>query len=186
MLAAMEETRVTINRNAETTFADVREALHQELMGFRASDAKFTKSATKRANILSASLSTEEIHTEFSRGGKKISEIVKIGDRVEAFKNLVQNEEGKLKEYWNEWDEVQNEYIALGIEVFGLQSFGKEADGVKVQEAGFRREMELLDLEHNTRLEELNEDIEDIGVQIPSKVKSSEKVGSISIQLRIC
>ncbi len=174
---AIEETRVAIDSNVKATFEDVHEQCHQELMGFKASDAKFIETVTRRVHILSAPLSAEVIQTQYRRGGKKITEIVKIGNRIGAFKKLVGEEEEKLKEYWNEWDEVQNEYIALGMEVFGPEAFGEEANSVKGKAVGFKRETELLDLEHNTRLEELSENIEDIGVQTLSKIKNSEKVG---------
>jgi len=36
--------------------------------------------------------------------------------------------------------------------------------------------MELLDLEHNARIEELDEEIEDTGLKILQKMKASEKV----------
>jgi len=39
--------------------------------------------------------------------------------------------------------------------------------------------MELLDLEHNARLGELDEEIEEVGPKILQKMKASEKVGQL-------
>lgn len=64
---------------------------------------------------LSTPLLGEKIETVIRRDGKRVTEVVEIGKRVEAFKELIETEEEKLKQAWKEWDEVQEEYIKLGM-----------------------------------------------------------------------
>lgn len=123
----------------------------------------------------------EKIETAISKDGKRITEIVEIGKRVATFKKAIEEEAAKLAEYWKQWDEVQNEYIELGVDVFGPEVFGEDAVGSKGKDHHFKAEMELLDLEHKTRVEEVDEDIEDIGVKILQKMRNSEKVRSLLI-----
>lgn len=98
---------------------------------------------------------------------------VQIGKRVATFSKIVEREETKLQELWKQWDEVQNEYLELGIEVFGREVFGVDTTGL---DRGFKRDMELLDLELKTRVEEMEEEIESLGPEILKKMKASEKV----------
>lgn len=147
-------------------------------------DEAFFEAISATTATLSAPLTEELIEGDFKRNGKTITETVKMGKRVAQFKKSVENEQVKLKEYWKQWDEMQNEYTALGIEVFGAKAFGEDAVGDEGKVKGYGREMELLDLEHNTRVEALQEEIEEIGVDILKKMKTSEKVGGI--HLNIC
>lgn len=71
---------------------------------------------------------------------------------------------------------MQNEYIELGAEIFGPTAFGGDRTEGKGVEKGFKREMELLDLEHGARVEELAEEVVGISVKILQKMKASEKV----------
>jgi phosphopantothenoylcysteine decarboxylase len=109
--------------------------------------------------------------------------VVEIGNRVSTFKKFVEKEEIKLKESWKHWEDLQNEYIELGVEVFGPEVFGEAAAGLKVRQKGFQREMELLDLEHNARVAEFDEEIEDTGPKFLQKMKASEKVGNICFRI---
>ena len=118
----------------------------------------------------------EEIQTEATKNGKRTFAVFNMGERVDTFKKLVEKEEDNLKEYWRQWGEIQDEYLELGIEIWGPEVFGEDPETMEEKEGGFKREMELLDLEHKTRLGELDEEIEDISVQIAAQMKASEKV----------
>lgn len=126
------------------------------------------------ANTLSAPLGDEQIETTFTRDGKRVTEVVEIGKRVELFKKSVEKDEAKLRGYWKQWDELQGEFMDLGMEVFGPEVFGANASEAK--EKSFKKEMELLDVEYNARIEELTVEIEAFGDEYLEKMKESEKV----------
>jgi hypothetical protein len=112
--------------------------------------------------------------------------VVEIGKRVSAFKKFIKKKEVMLKEFWKQWEDLQNEYIELGVEVFGPEIFGEPAASLTAGQKGFQREMELLDLEHNARVGEFDEEIEDTGLKILQKMKVSEKVCVYLLILQIC
>lgn len=161
---------------AKTTFDDVHAALSKRLMVSKAMDQSFFQAITESAATLSAPLAQEKIETTITTDGKRKVEVIEIGKRVATFKKLVEKEETKMKENWKKWDEVQNEYMELGIEVFGPESFGEDAVGVKVRDSGFRKDLESFDLEHNTGVGELDEEIEGNSAKILQMIKVSEKV----------
>lgn len=162
--------------NAKATFDDIHTAFSERLEVSKGVDDSFIQELGQATATLSASLLHERIETITSKDGKRKCEIVEIGKRLAAFKKLADKEEGKLKESWEHWEELQTEYIELGVEVFGPEVFGGAASGLKASQKGFRREMELLDFEHNARLAEFDEEIEDTGPTFLQKMKASEKV----------
>ena len=164
-----------MNANSKATFDDAHAALLERLMASKTMDECFFQGVAEAAATLSAPLVQEKIETTISKDGKRKTEVVEIGKRVATFKKTIEKEEAKLKEYWKQWDEVQNGYIELGIEVFGAEVFGESAAVVKIKEKGFKREMELLNLEHRATVGELDEEIEDTSAKILQKMKASEK-----------
>lgn len=115
------------------------------------------------------------METEVRRDGKPFYEIIEIGRQVNTFRKIIDKEEAKLAGLWEQWDALQNEYIKLGAEVFGAEAFGELGAEFKGQ-GGYKREMELLELEHSTKLKAVDEEIESIGVSLLSKMKTKEKV----------
>jgi hypothetical protein len=162
--------------SAKAAFDNVHAALSKRLLGSKAMDESFFQAISESAATLSAPLTQEKIETTITKDGKRKVEVVEIGKRVETFQRLVEKEEAKLKENWKKWDEAQNEFLELGIELFGPEVFGGDAVGVKVRDEGFKREVELFNLEHNTAIGELDEEIEDNSAKILQKMKASEKV----------
>lgn len=94
---------------------------------------------------------------------------------MDAFRKIIDKEEAKLADLWEQWDALQNEYIMLGAEVFGAEAFGEPGMEFK-ERGGYKREMEMLGLEHSAKLEEIDGEIENIGIGILSKMKTKEKV----------
>ena len=131
------------------------------------------RDANEAAKTIGGSLEDECVQTSFNVGGKLVKKISKIGDRVAAFNLIIEQEETKLADLWKQWDDVQDEYRELGIDVFGREAFGIDSPG---HDKGFFKEMKLLGLEHETRVDELDEEIEGIGMDIMKKIKASEKV----------
>ncbi|KAE9378011.1 hypothetical protein N431DRAFT_170937 [Stipitochalara longipes BDJ] len=171
----IEITRHALNTNAKANFDGTYAAFSERLTVSRHADGSFVRELTEAAATLSAPLVNEKIETTISKDSKRKVEIVQIGKRVATFKKFVEKEGAKLKEAWKHWEELQNEYIELGIEVFGPEVFGEDAAGLEIRQKGYKREMELLDLEHNARVEELDEEIEDVGPTMLQKMKVSEK-----------
>ncbi|CZR60412.1 uncharacterized protein PAC_10308 [Phialocephala subalpina] len=167
----INEARTHLSTTAKATFASIHNTFNSKLQVIHDEDTAFLQHVSETAAILSNPLLGEKLETEIRKDGKRVVETVEIGQRVEAFKALIEQEEAKLKQAWKEWDEVQEEYIELGIDVFGAEAFSRIGE----ERAGYKREMELLDLEHNTRVEELEEEIDEIGVEAWQTMKTSEK-----------
>jgi phosphopantothenoylcysteine decarboxylase len=168
-----------LNISAKATFDDVHTALSKRLMASKAMDESFLQTITESAATLSAPLAQEKIETTITKDGKRKVEVMEIGKRVAMFKKLVEKEEANLKENWKRWDEVQNEYMELGIEVFGPEVFGEDTVGVKSRDRSFKGEVKLFNLEHNTGVGELDEEVEDNSAKILQTMKSSEKVRNL-------
>lgn len=124
--------------------------------------------------MLGTALGEEQIETTFTRDGKRVTEIVEIGRRIEMFKKSVEKDAGKLKGYWAQWEELQGEFMELGAEVYGLEVFG-DGEG-ESREVGYRKEMELMDTEHDVRVQELTSEIAEMSEEVLQKMTESEKV----------
>ena len=183
LLDGVETARAVIIANARASFDDVRGDLTERLRASRATDESLFEMVSDAAATLSAPLSQEKIQTTFKRDGKRVTEIIDIGKRVTKFKDLLTKEEVKLADYWKQWEDLQDEYVELGIEVFGPEVFGEEA-GRETRKVGFKWEMELLDHEHSMRIEELEDEIVDVGVKTRQKMKASEKVSNTTLTCR--
>jgi phosphopantothenoylcysteine decarboxylase len=169
------EARAAIGDQAKATFDDTHSGFTERLDSMRADDEEFLQNAKAEAKTINGSLEDELIQTSFNKNGKVGHEIVRMGDRVATTKKLINTEEAKLVDLWKQWDNIQDEYRELGIGIFGREAFGIEDPG---REKGFYKEMALLDLEHGTRVKELEEEIESIGTDIMKKMKAAEKVWS--------
>ncbi|KAE8454097.1 hypothetical protein EG329_007875 [Mollisiaceae sp. DMI_Dod_QoI] len=167
----INEARTHLSTHAKATFTSLHNEFNSKLQAIHDEDTSFLQHVSETAAALSTPLLGDKLETEIRRDGKRVVETVEIGKRVEGFKVLIEKEEAKLKQAWKEWDEVQEEYIELGINVFGAEVFGRgeEARG------GYENEMELLELEHNTRVEELKEEISEIGDETIQQMIISEK-----------
>jgi hypothetical protein len=166
--------------NTKATFEDIHAAFTSQLTVSRAADVTFFENVDRQTRILSAPLAEEYVEAFFTRDGKRVSETFTIGDRIEKFRRLVEKEEMQLGDYWKQWDEVQKEYVELGGEVFGEKGFGEDGKGVKKVkdgERGWKREMELLEVEYETRIQELDEEVGGIREEFLKVMKTSEKVG---------
>jgi hypothetical protein len=170
-----------LNAAGKANFDSANAVLLERLLVVKDMHGSFLQELAESATTLSAPLLDENIETITSRGNERMTEIVKIGKRVATFKKFVEMEDAKLKEYWKHWDELQNDYIELGIEVFGPEAFGDNTPGLKIKQKGFKTEMGLLDLEHTTRVGELDGEIGEIRPGILQKMKASEKVWDLSI-----
>ncbi len=111
---------------------------------------------------------------------------MEIGRRVAAFKKLIHKEESRLKGLWNQWDDVQNDYIRLGIEVFGPQAFGDLAAEHPNMQGGYKKDLELLSLEHEANVEALDKEAEEIGATILQEWKNAEKVCRFLSSSQLC
>lgn len=177
MLDGIEDARDAILVSAETTFEKSYKTFTKKLNQLQSADAGFLGAVDEIFHTLSEPIEEEKITTEITNSDGSIEHhTFAIGARVAAFKSLVEKEEAKQKELWKQWDEIQNEYLELGVEVFGEKPFGEDAKLVKGKQKGYKKEMELLDLELKTRVEELEEEVSGIPVEYLKKLKKSEKV----------
>ncbi|RDL37922.1 uncharacterized protein BP5553_05355 [Venustampulla echinocandica] len=173
----IETARDAILSNTEATFDSVHKGFMEQLSKSKAGDEAILSEVSATLAILSAPVAEEQIEIVTRQGSKRVTEIVKIGNRIAHFKDVVEAEEAKLAEYWKQWDELQNEYLELGVEVFGAKPFGEDAKEVVGNGIGkgYRKEMELLDLKLKTQAEEWEEKVQELRVKTLQKMKASEK-----------
>ncbi|KAG0645810.1 hypothetical protein D0Z07_7731, partial [Hyphodiscus hymeniophilus] len=169
----IEHARTSIDHSLNTAFSAQHEEFIRQLKDQRAADEAFFHSIFQTATALSAPLAEEQIETTFTRDGKRVTEIVEIGKRIELFKKSVEREEGKLKGYWKAWEDVQDEYEELGMEVFGPEMFERPVKDAR--ESGFAEEMEGLDKEHDAQVAELTSEVGGLAGEYLTKMKDSEK-----------
>lgn len=117
--------------------------------------------------------------------GKEVIETMSIGERVTSFKKFIEKEEANLTGLWRQWEEIQDEYIELGVEVFGTKALGANTSAELGRCNGSRKEIETHDSEYATAVEELNEEIEEMGQKSLKRMKTSEKVCEPYRDLRI-
>ncbi|CAL3967283.1 hypothetical protein PZA11_003631 [Diplocarpon coronariae] len=165
------EARTTMGNKTRATFDEIHAGFADRLATDRAEDETFFETIATSVAILTTPLYDEQIQAEMNKDGKRVFATHQVGDRVNAFKTVIKEEEAKLNDLWKQWNDVQDEYLELGAEVFGWEASGKG----EASEKGFKKEMDLLGLEHGARVEEVEEMIEDIGPDILKKTKASEK-----------
>lgn len=128
---------------------------------------------------LLAPLADEMIQSTTTKDGKPAITVNTIGKKVENFKTTLTTTVADLSPLWEEWEQVQGEILKLGIEVLGAEAFevgnGFDIKGVR----GYRKEMELLELERQTKREEFMEEVEELTEHAISKMKVSEKASRI-------
>ncbi|KAG4430930.1 hypothetical protein IFR05_013588 [Cadophora sp. M221] len=166
------EARAAIGDQAKATFDDIHASFTERLATTRADDQAFFKHIDKAAKTFGSPLENETVQTSFKEGGKRVDRVFKIGDRVAIVKKDTEKDEEKLVDYWKRWDDVQNEYLELGIDIFGREAFRIETPG---QDGGFKKAMALEALEHDSRVEEVEDEIERIGTDSMKKMETCEK-----------
>ncbi|TVY17655.1 hypothetical protein LARI1_G002850 [Lachnellula arida] len=170
----IEIARTALLTNTKTTFTDIHASFTTALTTSRKADLAFFQEVSDSAKTLSAPLVDEETSNNFTRAdGKRSRETLVVGEQIEMLKQLLEKEEGRLAEYWSKWEECQDEYVDLGVEVFGAEAFGEDGKGGK--EKGWRKEGELREAEHEASVAEVEEEVGEVRRVFLKEMKSSEK-----------
>lgn len=129
-------------------------------------------------------LDTEKVSFSALRDGIKVDTVVHIGERVTAFRSLVEEKQKELAGYWKEWERLQREIVAVGVDTLGMPpTAGDESFGGSVMKSEWRKEKELIDSEWGTQLEELRQEIQSVGQEALKRLTAAEKA-STHIKLR--
>ncbi|EPE34499.1 hypothetical protein GLAREA_10193 [Glarea lozoyensis ATCC 20868] len=182
LLDGIDQARTSISDQLATALSTTHGHFKTEIARSHAEDENFREATNEYLTTLGAPLAEEEVETITKKNGKCITAIVNMGQRTTEFGTIVEIESAKLKELWKQWDDLQNEYLEQGVEVFGPEKFGEAAELVKGKRKGFKMEMELIDGEFSTTVQELKEEIEDLSKADLQKMKSSEKELEIMIK----
>jgi len=103
-----------------------------------------------------------------------------MGEQIEMFKQLLEKEEARLAEYWSKWEECQDEYVDLGVEVFGAEAFGEDGKGGKGgKEKGWKKEGQLKEVEYEVAFGKMEEEVGEIRGAFLKEMKDSEKVSGV-------
>ncbi|KAM3072249.1 hypothetical protein ACMFMG_009065 [Clarireedia jacksonii] len=170
---SLEGAREHILRSGEEGFDNVHQKLVQRLDAGRVKDKAFLEKVSGVAEILSAPMADEKVETTVLKNGKRVVQIVEIGKRIADFKKNIGNEEEKLDDYWKRYELLQLEFEELGVQVLGARALKVAED--KYDEEGYRHEVDLLEKEHCTKMEEIMEELGEIGDEAIKKMRASEK-----------
>jgi len=158
------------------SFGDAHEELTVRLAASRRSDEEFFEQLCDAATALAFPLAEEQISSTFKRDGEQVTETVNMGQRIADFKNNIERDKMRLEDQWKQWEELQNEYIELGLDVFGPEAFDDMNEHEEQRGIGYRWEMELVNLEHSERVEEITAEIESLKPEALKKMVKTEKV----------
>ncbi|KAF7858675.1 uncharacterized protein EAF02_010999 [Botrytis sinoallii] len=159
-----------ILRAGKAAFEEAHTGLLQKLTKAQTTDQAFLQTITHNAQALSAPLATQKIQMTVQQKGRRVSEIVEIGQRVAQFRQTVEKEEKKLEGYWQEWEGVQSEFKIFATRVFGGERFNEED-----ADEGYYVDMLLLSAEYTAQMNVLLEELDEVGNEVIKKMKASEK-----------
>lgn len=129
-------------------------------------------------------LDTEKVSFSALRGGIKVDNVINLGERVAAFRRLVEEKQKELSEYWKEWKKLQSEIVTVGIDTLGMSAaVGEEAFGGNAITTEWREKKALIDSEWQTNVEAVEEEIVSGGREALKKLTAAEKV-SVHMQLK--
>lgn len=168
-----------IHQNNMTGLKTTHDGFIERLAATRLQDENFHRYISSAARKLCAPLVNEDVDVEVQKNGQTIKARFSIGERVARFKKFMEKETLTLKNLWSQWEEIQNEYIVLGIEVFGEEAFGDNIPPGDPLQGGFKTQMELLSAEHDSRLAELSDEISNISNSATKKMKLAENVSVV-------
>ncbi|KHJ32715.1 hypothetical protein EV44_g4506 [Erysiphe necator] len=176
----MSEVGCEIVRNAVGTFDEVLDLNLKNLATIKEKDQRFKDFISEAISKLVAPLISRqgELKISTNHSDSRISSDINTSATTTAtynianYKQVVDAELKNLKNYWKQWEDIHDEYLALGIEIFGSQSCN---DNSVRQQKGFKDEMELLQLHQKTKIIELENEIEKLGTHVLQKMRKSEK-----------
>jgi len=171
----IEESSAALTESAFQSLTEAHNQFSNKLDKVAKENEDFTAKVQDTTKLLSSSISDERVETVFTRGDKRVTEILKIGERMVKFTKLLDTKERELEEYWTQWSLVQQELIELGVEVLGPESFKGDVSLRIGGRGGFKHEKHLLDVEHRVRTEEMEEDIDTLGQDMKDKMTAAEK-----------
>jgi phosphopantothenoylcysteine decarboxylase len=176
----MDHARDAISARLSDDFASTHSKFLSILKESRVEDEAFLERLSGKVTAFGKPISEELIETVFVRNKNRVIEHVHIGKRVTQFKKSLEANKSRLDEGWKQWQDLQDEYIVLGVEVFGNEMFGHKQALQPNREKGYKHEMEKLAIEHNAKLKVYLEDINIMKVKTDQDMKVQERVGGIN------
>lgn len=172
----VELSRNDLLSSSHTAFKRTHAELIESLNKLHMHDTAFYNDIAEQRELLFSPLQIEQVETKFTlEGGTTMTKTFQIGQRVESYKAMLAKKEMEVRQCWVDWEKVQKKIIHLGIEVLGPEAF-EEGSVHEKEKRGYSRRMELLDIEHETWLEEIEEEIKLIGQEAVEKITAAEKV----------
>jgi hypothetical protein len=171
---SLEGAREYILQSGEEGFENVHQKLVKKLATSSEKDKAFFEKVSSAVEILDAPMADEKIETTVLKNGKRTVQVVEIGKRIVDFKKNIEKEEGKLANYWNQYEQLQLEFEEFGVQVFGARALKVDED--KYDQEGYRYELNLLETEHSTKMEGIMEELGEISDEAIKKMRASEKV----------
>ncbi|POS87995.1 hypothetical protein EPUL_000537 [Erysiphe pulchra] len=180
----MSEVGSKIAKDAVETFDEILESHLENLMSIKEKDSRFKQMVSEAISIIVTPLISRNgdlkspSYPSDSRTSSDANTTITSNSNTDAiynvkkYKQIIDAEQKNLRDCWKQWEDIHDEYLTLGIEVFGPESFDEPA---VCQRNGFKSEMELLDLQHRSKIIELENEIEKLGSHVLQKMKKSEK-----------
>jgi hypothetical protein len=183
---AIENSRSTLLASAEESLDTIHNDLYTRVEAIKSSHESTKALTISQLKAILAPLEDEKIETNITRNGVPISEVRRVGDSVTELKQVLATKGKEIEEAWIEWRGVQAELMQLGGDVLGGEMFKKGKEKAGAAEGGgrksgsdgrgFKRTMELWDIELMAKKKEIEEEIQEAGRIMIRKLAASEKV----------
>ena len=173
---SIKEARNAINASLIEEFTNAYGIFLDRLVLSRKSDESFFEKVSTSMKTFCEPLSEEDISREMKRDGQIVIETDQLGSLIKKFKDRIEKEQGRLENGWKQWDALQNDFIDLGVDIFGCDAFVEGLAEQEDRETGFKVDMEKMDRDHSERVNELADDVENVRVKTSQKMKASEMV----------
>lgn len=182
LLDALTEASNALEEKFNHSFNNIYSSFMDTMDGSGAQDDAFVNTLTDAMDMLALPLHDEAVEATFTTddGNVKAAKIIEIGERMDVFKNSIAKDRDHLCTYWNEWEAIQDEFIRLGVSVFGSESFASREDAAAVADlmgANFLRDMLTVNHEYSALFNDMAEQIADIGAGLVEEVEAAEHVG---------
>jgi hypothetical protein len=154
--------------------------------GSAADDAAFVQSLNDAVDLLTAPLELEQVESTFSRESSHVTEVVVMRERIQAYEEHVKSHEAAMAAYWRDWEDMQDKFLQLGVEVLGKDAFAAtEATDIAMTDA-FIQKMERIHIDHNAMVDDLAIKMQAVEAGLMDEQRTIEEVSqSLSLSLPI-
>jgi hypothetical protein len=154
--------------------------MNRSLEALQSDSTEFQKLILKIRTVVLSPITVDPLQSTRVKDGEPSIPSDRARKDCERLNSTITKTVADLKQSWHEWEQVQQELVELGVEVFGVEAF-KDCNKPDMEYVtGFKRIMEMLDQEHQARHEDMEEEIDLLSCDAIQKMTDSEKASDYS------